>query len=72
VHGRYDAKEIIGYPLPPQLVKERAAMSIKFKLSTYKQLLEHLLACEHALKYAQQIDKNSYLISCLIKLQTFL
>ncbi|RUM66080.1 MAG: hypothetical protein DSZ05_04970 [Sulfurospirillum sp.] len=72
VHGRYDAVEILGYPLPPQLVKERAAMSIKFKLPLYKKLLEHLLSCEHALKYAQQIDKNSYLISCLIKLQTFL
>ena len=72
VHGRYDAIEILGYPLPPQLVKERAAMSIKFKLPLYKKLLEYLLSCEHALKYAQQIDKNSYLISCLIKLQTFL
>ena len=72
VHGRYDAVEIIGYPLPPQLVKERAALSIKFKLSVYKKLLKHLLLCEHELKYGQQIDKNSYLISCLIKLQTFL
>ena len=72
VHGRYDAMEIIGYPLPPQLVKERAAMSIKFKLQTYKKLLAHLLKTEHDLKYAQHIDKNSYLISSLIKLQTFL
>ncbi len=72
VHGRYDAVEIVGYPLPPQLVKERAAMSIKFKLPLYKKLLEHLLQTEHSLKYAQHIDKNSYLISSLIKLQTFL
>ena len=72
VHGRYDAVEIIGYPLPPQLVKERAAMSIKFRLQTYRKLLEHLLECEHALKLSTSIDKNSYLISSLIKLQTYL
>lgn len=72
VHGRYDAVEILGYPLPPQLVKERAALSIKYKLSTYKVLITHLMACEHALKYAQYIDKESYLISSLIKLQTYL
>jgi DNA polymerase-3 subunit delta len=72
VHGRYDVVEILGYPLPPQLVKERAALSIKYKLSTYKKLMTHLMNTEHALKYAQYIDKESYLISSLIKLQTFL
>ncbi len=72
VNGKYDAIEILGYPLPPQLLKQRAALSIKFRLSTYKELLKHLLECEHALKYSQYIDKNSYLISSLIKLQTYL
>jgi len=72
VHGRYDAVEIVGYPLPPALVKERAAMSIRFRLSTFRSLLAHLLESEHALKHETQIDKNSYLISSLIKLQTYL
>ncbi len=72
VNGRYDAMEILGYPLPLQLVKQRAALSIKFKLQTYKKLLKHLLECEHSLKYSQYIDKNSYLLSSLIKLQTYL
>ncbi len=72
VHGRYDAVEIVGYPLPPQMVKDRAAMSIKFRLQTYRKLLEHLMRCEHALKLSTFIDKSSYLISSLIKLQTYL
>ncbi len=72
VNGKYDAVEILGYPLPPQLVKQRAALSIKLKLATYKELLRHLLECEHTLKYSQHIDKNGYLISSLIKLQTYL
>jgi DNA polymerase-3 subunit delta len=72
VHGRYDVTEIVGYPLPPQMVKERAAMSIRFRLQTYRKLLEHLMLCEHALKLSTAIDKNSYLISALIKLQTYL
>ncbi len=72
VHGRYDAVEILGYPLPPQLVKERAALSIRQRLSVYKRVLTHLMQSEHTLKYARNIDKESYLISSLIKLQTYL
>ncbi len=72
VHGRYDAIAILGYPLPPQLIKSRAAQSIKMKIETFQKLLKHLIESEHRLKYSQNIDKNSYLISTLIKLQTYL
>lgn len=72
IHGNFDARAILGYPLPPQIAKQRAAHSIKIPLKTYQKMLAHLALSEHALKKAKNIDKNSYLISALIKLQTFL
>ncbi len=72
VHGRYDAMEILGFPLPPALVKTRATQSTKIKLQTYQEMLTHLLEAEYKLKTAHNLDKNSFLFSTLIKLQTFL
>ncbi len=72
VHGRFDAQEILGYPLPPNLAKERAAQAIKLNLATFQRVLEALLEAEYTLKKGVNIDKNSYLFSALIKLQTYL
>ena len=72
VHGRFDVQEILGYPLPPNLAKERAAQAIKLKLPVYKKLLDALMEAEFVLKKGLNIDKESYLFSSLIKLQTYL
>jgi len=71
-HNSFDARAILGYPLPPQLAKIRADLSMKIDISSYKNMLEHLVKSELALKKIKNIDKNSYLISSLIKLQTYL
>lgn len=71
-HGNFDAKAILGYPLPPVIAKKRADMSIKIKLPVYKQLFIELSKIELKLKTDSHIDKTSYFISSLIKLQTFL
>ena len=72
IHGKYDTKEILGYNLPPLLVKQRASMSIKIKLQTYLDMLKHLSYAEYVLKKSQNLEKSSFLHSTLIKLQTFL
>ncbi len=72
VHGRYDAVEILGYPLPPQIAKERAAQAIRLALPAYRALLSALMEAEYTLKKGVNIDKSSYLFSTLIKLQTYL
>ena len=72
IHGTFDARAILGYPLPPQLAKLRADHSIRIELSCYKNMLEHLAKTELALKKVKNLDKNSYLISALIKLQAYL
>ena len=71
-HGNFDAKAILGYPLPPIIAKKRADMSIKIKLPVYKQLFQELANIELKLKTDSYMDKTSYFISSLIKLQTFL
>ena len=72
VHGTFDARAILGYPLPPQIAKHRADMSIRIDIMSYKKMLEHLAKSELALKKVKNLDKNSYLISTLIKLQSYL
>ena len=72
LHGSFDAKEILGYPLPPQLANQRSNQSIKIDLKTYQTLLALLLETEYKLKKMQNIDKNTLLLSSLIKLQSYL
>ena len=71
-NGTYDTKEILGFPLPPVLAKERAALSIKITPLQYELLLKELLNSEFLLKNEKNIDKNSLLYATLIKLQSFL
>ena len=72
IHGSFDARAILGYPLPPQLAKQRADHSIRIDIKSYKIILEHLASTELKLKKTKNIEKKSYLISSLIKLQSYL
>jgi DNA polymerase-3 subunit delta len=72
LHGSFDAKAILGYPLPPQLANERSRQSIKIDLATYQKLLTLLTDAEYRLKKAGNIEKTSYLLSSLIKFQSYL
>lgn len=72
LNGSFDAKAILGYPLPPQLASQRSAQSIKINLNTYKNMLSHLLEIEFKLKKTPNIEKNALLLSSLIKLQSLI
>ena len=72
LHGAFDAKAILGYPLPPQLAAQRSGHSIKIDLSTYQKLCSQLIDAEYRLKKVGNIEKSSYLLSSLIKLQSYL
>ncbi len=72
IHGNFDARAILGYPLPPQLAKQKADESIKIDLKTFKEMLELLLNAELKLKKLKDLDKNAYLLSTLIKIQKIL
>ncbi len=72
VNGIIDSAAVLGYKLPAFIEKERAALSIRFKLRTYERVLEHLLSTELALKSGGNKDNNAILLSALLKLQTLL
>jgi len=72
INGKFDAKAILGYPLPPAIANERSRLCMMFDLKTYNSMFKLLLDSEIELKKTQNIDKSSFLLSTLIKLQTFL
>lgn len=72
IHGSFDAKAVLGYPLPPQLANERSRQSIKIDVQTYHKLLTLLTDAEYRLKKMGNVEKNSYLLASLIKFQSYL
>ena len=72
INGVIDSSAILGYKLPAFIEKERAALSIKFRLQTYEKMLDHLLQTELLMKSAGNKDTNALLLSALLKFQTLL
>jgi len=72
IHGVISSAAVLGYKLPAFIEKERAELSIKFKLSTYEKLLDHLLQTELSLKSGGNKDNNSILLASLLTLQSIL
>jgi len=72
INGKFDARAVLGYPLPPAIAQEKSRLCMLFDLKTYNSIFNLLLESEFKLKKIQNIDKSSLLLSTLIKLQTFL
>jgi len=72
IHGVISSAAVLGYKLPAFIEKERADLSIRFKLSTYEKLLDHLLTTELSLKSGGNKDNNAILLAALLKIQTLL
>jgi len=70
--GSPDSAAVLGYKLPQNIEKERAALSIKLKPAVYKEGLALLLESELQMKSGIPYDKNSLLLSTLLRLQTIL
>ena len=68
VNGTPNSQEILGYTLPPFVLAQKATFSLKFKLLTYKNMMDLLLSAELKLK-SSNIDKEAILFSTLLKLQ---
>ncbi len=69
IHGSFDARAILGYPLPPQLAQKRANQSMKLSLPSFAKVLKALAKAEHTLKQGTFSDKNTYLLSTILKVQ---
>jgi len=72
VNGAPNALEILGYPAPAFVVKEKAELSLRFKPSVYYKLHELLLDAELTMKSAKGVDKNAILLSTLIRFQNLI
>ena len=68
INGAPNALEILGHPLPPQILKDRSALSLKFKPHTYYRLHSLLLESELKMK-SSNVDKSAILLSTLIRIQ---
>jgi len=71
VNGAPNAIDILGYPAPPQIVQEKAQLCIKIKPYIFLKLHELLLESELKMK-STNVDKNSILLSTLIRVQNLL
>ena len=71
INGAPNAIDILGHPLPPQILKERSELSLKFKPHTYFKLQNLLLDSELKMKRAG-VDKGAILLSTLIRFQQLL
>ncbi|WP_373072325.1 DNA polymerase III subunit delta [Sulfurimonas sp.] len=72
MYGAPNALDILGYPAPAFVVKEKAELSLRFKPQTYYKIHELLLDTELKMKSAKGVDKSSILLSTLIRMQKLL
>ncbi|MEA1920731.1 MAG: DNA polymerase III subunit delta [Campylobacterota bacterium] len=72
ISGVANSAAVLGYKLPNFIEKERAALSIRLPYQIYKQGLSLLLACEFEMKSSSNHDKNSLLLSTLLRFQSIL
>ncbi len=72
IHGFVNSAEILGYKLPQFIEKERSSLSIRLPYSIYKKGLSLLLKCELEMKSSSNHDKNSLLLSTLLRFQSIL
>lgn len=72
VHGAPNPIDILGYRAPSFVVEEKAKLSLRFKPDTYYKLHELLLDSELKMKSAKKVDKNSILLSTLLRVQKLL
>lgn len=69
INGNFDAKQILGYALPFNLAQKRANESMKISLKSFSLILSALAKAEHTLKQGSFSDKNTYLLSVILKIQ---
>ncbi len=72
INGFVDSSKILGYKLPKFIEEQRASISIRISNHIYKQGLNLLLKCELDMKSSSNHDKNSLLLSTLLRFQAIL
>ncbi|KIM11642.1 MAG: hypothetical protein KU37_05480 [Sulfuricurvum sp. PC08-66] len=71
VHGKLDVRAILGYFPPPDVVKAKEALAMRFKEAQYRAILDFLIEAELQLKQGK-IDKDALFYAKLLQLQRLL
>ncbi|MDR1007736.1 MAG: DNA polymerase III subunit delta [Campylobacteraceae bacterium] len=69
MNGRADAMEILGHPLPPNIITQKAAAGIRLKTMHFTKLSQLLINAEYALKTNSNLDKEAFVIATLLEIQ---
>ena len=69
-NGNFNSKDILGYKLPKQIEEKRAKVSILFNIKKYEFILNATLEIDLALKGEVKINKQDFLFSKLLQIQS--
>jgi DNA polymerase-3 subunit delta len=69
-NGNFNSKDILGYKLPKQIEEKRAKTSILFNIKKYEFILNAILGIDLALKGEVKINKQDFLFSKLLQIQS--
>lgn len=72
INGNIDIKSILGYNLPRDLATLRSNQCMRINPQTFKNLLEALALSEYKIKTDSKLDKDAYLLSVILKIQSIL
>lgn len=69
-NGNFNSKDILGYKLPKQIEEKRAKVSILFNIKKYEFILNAVLEIDLSLKGAVKINKQDFMFSKLLQIQS--
>lgn len=72
IHGNFDIKEALGYAPPQNIAQMLKTQSLSLNLKAYAQIFKALNLAELELKTNTKIDKNTFLLSALLELQSLI
>ncbi len=70
LNGNFDATKILGYPLPIHLAQKRATQSMRLSLESFSSILKVLANAEYSLKKGSFKDKNTFVLSVILEVQS--
>jgi DNA polymerase-3 subunit delta len=72
MNGKADAIEILGHPLPPNVLAQKRDAVTRLKTTHFAKLAQLIANAEYALKTNSNLDKESFMTATLLEIQDYL
>ncbi|ALV24837.1 DNA polymerase III, delta subunit [Campylobacter iguaniorum] len=72
IYGKFDIKEAIGYTPPPNIANTLKNQALSMPIELYKDIFIKLNLIEYDLKTKKDLEKESFLLSCLLSIQNLI